>query len=208
MRLLLATNNPGKIAQIRETLHDLPCEIVSSSELGLGIIDVEESGSTLEENARLKARGFFHAAQTAELKDIAVLADDGGLQIDTLNGEPGIYARRWAGEDATDEEIIAYALKGMEGIPLDKRTARFSVYQVLILPDGQEHAVTGTTEGAIVENAVKNKYPGLPYGALLLVSRFGKVYDELNPDEQVHTHRAVALNQIRAIILQNIARYA
>jgi XTP/dITP diphosphohydrolase len=208
VRLLLATNNPGKIAQIKETLGDLPCPIVSSVELGLGEIDVDETGTTLEENARLKARGFFGAATRAGLTDIAVLADDGGFQIDALDGQPGVYSRRWAGENASDEEMIAYTLKRMKGVPAEKRTARFTVSQVLIFPDGREDVVTGTTEGAVVEQAKPNRCPRLPYGALLLVSRFGKVYDDLSPEEQEHTHRAIALKQIRAIIMQHVNDYA
>lgn len=208
MRLLLATNNPGKIEKIRSGLVGIPCEIVSSVELGLGTIEIEENGSTLEENARLKARGFFDAAQKAGLKDIAVLADDGGLEIDALNGEPGIYARRWAGEHATDDEMITYALKRMEGVPKEKRTARFSVYQILILPDGHEEKATGYTEGWITEERTKNKIPGLPYCGILVVTAFQKLLDDLTPEELRSTHRGIALERIRAIILQNIPRYA
>jgi XTP/dITP diphosphohydrolase len=208
MRLLLATNNPGKIAQIKETLKGIPCEIVTTTELRLGEIDIEETGTTLEENARLKARGIFDVARAAGFMDVAVLSDDGGLEIDALGGEPGIYAKRWAGENPTDEEMIVYALKRMEGIPTEKRTARFSVYQVLIFPDGHEQTATGTTEGAIIEYPTKNKYPRLPYGALLLVSKFGKVYDELTEEEMPYTHRAIALGRIRDIIQQNYQKYA
>lgn len=134
--------------------------------------------------------------------DVAVLADDGGLEIDVLNGEPGIYAKRWAGENPTDEEMIAYTLKRMEGIPNEQRTARFSVYQVLIFPDGHQEVAMGATEGSIIEHPAKNRYPRLPYGALLLVRKFGKVYDELTEEEKEYTHRAIALGQIRDIINQ------
>lgn len=208
MRLLLATTNPGKIAQIKETLTGIPCEIITTLDLGLGEIEIEENGKTLEENARLKARGIFDVAHAAGFDDVAVLSDDGGLEIDALNGEPGIYAKRWAGENPTDEEIIAYALKRMEGIPPKKRTARFSVSQVLIFPDGREEVARGTTEGAIIETPLKNRYPRLPYGALLLVSKFGKVYDELTEEEMPYTHRAIALGRIRDIIQQNYQKYA
>jgi XTP/dITP diphosphohydrolase len=208
MRLLLATNNPGKIRKIKQGLAGIPCQIISSEEIGLGLIDIEESGKTLEENARLKARGFFDAVCSAGFKDIAVLSDDGGVEIDALNGEPGVYARRWAGENATDEEIIAHTLKRMEGVPREKRTARFSVYQVLIFPDGHEEIVRGWTEGWITEEPTKNKIPGLPYSGILLVRPFNKLLDNLSPEELHSTHRGSALRQIRAIILQNISRYA
>jgi XTP/dITP diphosphohydrolase len=208
MRLLLATNNPGKIQKIRHGLDGLPCSIVTSEELGLGQIEIEETGSTLEENARLKARGFFDAACETGLKDIAVLADDGGFEIDALHGEPGIYAKRWAGEHATDEEIIAYTMKRLEGVPKEQRTARFCVYQVLIFPDGREEIVRGCTEGWITEEARTNKTPGLPYSGILVVQAFQKLLDELTPEELSSTHRGSALGQIRAIIQQNISRYA
>ncbi|MEO5927302.1 MAG: non-canonical purine NTP pyrophosphatase [Patescibacteria group bacterium] len=177
-------------------------------DLGLGFIDIEETGTTLEENARLKARGFYDAAKRGGITDVAVLADDGGLEIDALGGEPGIHAKRWAGENPTDDEIIAYTMKRMEGIPLEKRTARFSVFQVLIFPDGTERVVTAATEGLITEKPIKNKYPGLSYGALLVVSKFGKVYDELTQEEQAYTHRLIALSQIRDIIQQHSNDYA
>lgn len=208
MKLLLATTNPGKIAQIKETLTGIPWPVVTSQELGLGQIDIEETGTTLAENARLKARGVFDIATANGFTDVAVLADDGGLEIDALNGEPGIYARRWAGENATDEQIIAYTLKRLEGIPKEKRAARFSVYQVLILPDGTEKHADGKTEGWIAETVSKNVTPGLPYGALLVVAAFHKRYDDLNAEEHKHTHRAIALNKIRAIIEEYAHLYA
>lgn len=200
MRLLLATNNQGKIEKIKSSLKDLPCEIVTSQDLGLGLIDIEETGKTLEENARLKARGFFEAVKQAGLSDIAVLSDDGGIEIDALNGEPGIYAKRWAGEDATDDQIIAYALKRLEGVPREKRTAHFNVYQVIILPNGNERVVTGTTNGWIVEESRKNKIPGLPYSGILVVEPYGKVLDDLSPEEFSTTHRTTALKQAQEVI--------
>ncbi len=180
----------------------LPCEIVCAEDLGMAPVHVEETGTTLEENARLKACGFFEAARGAGFTDVAVLADDGGIEIDALGGRPGIYANRWAGENATDEQIIAHTLNELRGVPSTQRSARFSVVQVLIFCDAREVVVTGKTEGYITENVHKNLYAGLPYGALLIVSPFGKLYDELNEEEKSHTHRAVALGQIRAIISQ------
>lgn len=208
MRLLLATMNPGKIRQISKGLEGIPWQIVSPKDIGLDALEVEETGSTLEENARLKARSFFNAAQGKGLRDVAVLADDGGFAIDALNGEPGIYARRWAGEQATDEQIIAHTMKRMEGVPPGKRTARYSVTQVIIFPDGHEEVETGTTEGTIAETPGPIKHPGLPYGTLLMVTRFGKLLDDLTDEEMAQTHRRIALDAIRAIIMRNAAKYA
>lgn len=208
MRLLLATNNPGKVEKIKVGLEGIPWPIVTSEEIGLGRVDVAETGKTLEENARLKARGFFDAVKRADLHDVAVFADDGGMEIDALNGEPGILARRWAGEGATDEQIIAYTLKRMEGIPTEKRTARFRVNQVLIFPDGREETMAGTTEGRISGVVRKNKIHGLPYSGILIVTPYEKPLDDLTPEELTTTHRVRALGQIRAIIMQNTAKYA
>ncbi|MBU1033071.1 MAG: non-canonical purine NTP pyrophosphatase [Patescibacteria group bacterium] len=201
MRLLLATNNPGKLEIMKKGLVGIPCRVLSSHELGLDVEEVEETGSTLEENAKIKAHAFFKALKEKGLEDVAVLSDDGGLQIDALNGEPGIYARRWAGENASDEEIIAYTMKRMDGVPKDDRTARFTVYLVLILPDGTEHVVTGSTEGWIsVDSPVTTKTKGLPYGALLVVSVVNKRLEDLTIEEWGSTHRAIALGKIRDII--------
>lgn len=205
MRLLLATKNPGKLAQIKSELVGIPCEIVSPQDVDLENVDVNETGKTLEENARLKARGFFEAARAKGYTDIAVLSDDGGFEIDALNGEPGVYARRWAGDHATDAEIIAYALNRMEGIPREKRTARFRVFEALIFPDGREHVAIGSTDGFVTEELTVNKTPGFPYDALLIATPFGKRYDELTPEEYSTTHRALALREIRDIILQYLS---
>lgn len=200
MRLLLATTNVGKIQQIRETLADLPFQIVDCSELGFEAPQVDESGNTLEENAHLKARAFFDAASAHEVRDIAALSDDGGFFIDALDGKPGIHAKRWAGENPSDEEIIRHTLKQLEGFPMERRTARFMIVQILMLPDGIEHVIQAKTEGLVPEQAGTNLYAGLPYGALLIVHPFKKIYDELSPEEQHQTHRFIALKHVRQLL--------
>lgn len=202
MRLLLASNNQGKVRQIKSKL-EIPWSIVTSEEIGLGNIEIEETGQSFEENARLKARGFFKAVKAAGLDDVAVLGDDGGVEIDALNGEPGIHAKRWVGENATDEQIIDYTLKRLEGVPVEKRTARFKIVEILILPDGTEYVASGLTEGAISETKRNNKFPGLPYCALLKVAPTGKIFDDLEESEKTTTHRISALAKIRDIILMH-----
>lgn len=202
MRLLLATRNPGKVKKIADGLVSIPWPIVTPGELGINEFDVDESGATLEANARLKARGFWDAAHARGYDDVAVLADDGGLEIDVLDGAPGVYAKRWAGENATDDDRIDYTLRRLEGIPPEKRTARFRVVQILLFPDGSEHVVHGVTEGWITEARRPLKVPGLPYGALLVAERFGKVLDDLSPEELQTTHRVTALREVRELIRQ------
>lgn len=208
MRLLLATTNPGKIEKIRDHLEGIPVEIISPVDVGLLGFSVEENGETIEENARLKARGFFEAARQRGISDVAVLADDAGLEIDALGGLPGIHAHRWAGDPPTDERIIAHTLKQLDGVPMEKRTARFRVVQCLILPDGHEETATGITEGTMLDTPTVNKTLGLPYSALLVVTMFGKTLDDLSESELAQTHRGQAIQKIRAIIMQNLPTYA
>lgn len=208
MHLLLATTNAGKIEKIRHHLEGIPVAIVSPAEVGLSDIAIEENGTTAEENARLKARGFFNVATQRGIVDVAVLADDGGVEIDALDGRPGILAHRWAGDPPTDERIIAHTMKELEGVPMEKRTARFRVVQCIIFPDGHEEMATGTTEGRILEAARVNKTPGLPYSGILSVTMFGKTLDDLSPEELAQTHRGQAMGKIRAIIMQNLPSYA
>ena len=117
-KLLLGTNNRGKVTEYRVLLAGLPYELVTPAELGING-EVIESGRTLEENAALKAT--FFAVESG----LMTLADDSGLEVDFLGGEPGPFSARYAGEGATDEERIRYLLKRLEGVPLEKRQARF-----------------------------------------------------------------------------------
>lgn len=208
MRLLLATTNAGKIEKIRHHLEGIPVSIVSPAEVGLSDVSIDENGTTMEENARLKARGFFDIATQRGIMDVAVLADDAGVEIDALGGRPGVYAHRWAGDPPTDERIMAHTMKELEGVPMEKRTARFRVVQCIIFPDGHEELATGTTEGAMLDAPRTAKTPGLPYSAILSVTMFGKTLDDLSPEELAQTHRRQAMGKIRAIIMQNLPSYA
>ena len=116
MKILIATKNPGKAGEIKEFLGN-GFELASLTDFP-DSPDTEETGETFEENALLKARTYF------EWSGISSVADDGGLEIDYLNGEPGVKSRRWPGYEATDEELIEMALKKLEGVPQENRTAR------------------------------------------------------------------------------------
>ena len=117
-KLLLATNNRGKVQEYRALLQDIPYELVTLAELGI-TTKVSEVGGSLEENARLKATAL--AAES----HLAVLADDSGLEVDALGGEPGPLSARYAGEGASDEELVNYLLSRLKGVPWEKRSARF-----------------------------------------------------------------------------------
>ena len=117
-RLLVATNNPGKVKEYEELLKDLPVEITFPAQEG-AVLDVEETGLTFEENARIKALAFAHAT------GLLTLADDSGLEVDALDGGPGVYTKRYAGPDAGDEDNNSKLLRELEGLPPEERGARY-----------------------------------------------------------------------------------
>lgn len=188
MQLLIATTNEGKVREYRHLLKGVPFELTTVAEFGIEE-KPEETGTTLEENALLKAQFYF------EKSGILVLADDTGLAIDALNGEPGIHARRWPGHEATDQELIDYALKRLEGVPEEKRTARFRAV-IAIAKDIQDiRLFDGIMEGYI---AIKPHYPivaGYPYRSLFTLTLGGKVLSEFAIEELEDMHRKRAIEK-------------
>jgi XTP/dITP diphosphohydrolase len=141
-RLLLATSNKGKVREYRSLLQNLPFDLVTLAEVGI-TADVEEVGETLEENARLKATAL--AAQSR----MSALADDSGLEIDALGGEPGRLSARYAGEGASDRDRVNYLLSKLEGVPWEERSARFRCVIAVAVPDGQVEFCSGECRGVI-----------------------------------------------------------
>ena len=188
--LLYATNNPGKLDEVGKYLGGgQPIE--SPKSLGLQI-EVEETGKTLEENALLKARAY-----RAEVgPDTIVMADDTGLEIDALDGEPGVKVRRWKDgqTEMTDGEIVEYCLERMKDIPAGERTARFRTVIALALPDGQEELFDGSLQGEIVENDADTRVPGFPFRSLLYLPEIGKMLGE-DPPPGFKTHREQAVRK-------------
>lgn len=141
-KLLLGTNNQAKVREYRSLLSDLDYELVTLAEQGISI-SVEEVGESLEENARLKA------TVTARESRLLTLADDSGLEVDALGGEPGRLSARYAGENATDRERIEYLLQRLDGVPRKKRMARFRCVIALATPDGKVELCSGECPGFI-----------------------------------------------------------
>lgn len=142
MKLIIASNNKGKIKEFKSLLEPLGYEVVSQKDAGINM-EVEETGTTFAENSALKARAIFDVTENC-----AVLADDSGLVVDALNGEPGVYSARYGGLD-TDKERTAFLLKNMEDVPEEKRTARFMCCIHFIKANGEEITVEGKCEGKI-----------------------------------------------------------
>jgi XTP/dITP diphosphohydrolase len=188
-RLLIATNNPGKVDEFRGILAGCGWDVVAPAELGISV-DVEESGATYLENARLKARAF------AEASGLAALADDSGLEVDALNGEPGAlhHLHGWDGIDRDDR--IAILLRAMKDVPPDRRGGRFRAVIVVVLPDGSAIDVEGTCEGLITEAPVGDG--GFGYDPVFFLPQRGITMAQLSPEEKnAISHRAVAAAKIR-----------
>ncbi len=142
-KLLLATSNRGKARELEELLRELPMELVLPGELGI-TTEVEETGSSLEENARLKATVL------AKESRLLALADDSGLEVEALGGEPGPLSARYAGEGASDKDRVDYLLAKLKGVPRQKRTARFRCVIAIATPEGEVELCPGECQGLII----------------------------------------------------------
>lgn len=188
-RIIFATGNAGKVREIQMIMQDLGMEVLSMKEAGIQV-DVEENGSTYEENALIKAR-----AAAAFTEDI-VMADDSGLEVDCLNGEPGIHSARYLGEDTPYSVKNAALLRRMEGVPEEGRTARFVCAIAAVLPGGKEITTRASLEGRIgYEERGAN---GFGYDPVFCVPEFGRTTAELTEEEKNRvSHRGKALQLMK-----------
>ena len=190
-RIIFATGNAGKMREIREILSDFGLEILSMKEAGVAA-DMVEDGSTYEENALLKARAV--AKKTGE-PDI-VLADDSGLEVDYLNKEPGIYSARYLGEDTPYTIKNHNLIERLNGVPAEKRTARFVCAIAAVLPDGRELTTRAAIEGRI--DYEEKGQGGFGYDPIFYVPEFGKTTAELTEEEKnAVSHRGKALRAMK-----------
>lgn len=192
--LLLATGNPGKVAEFRALL-DLPnWTLVTPRELGVDWVPPEETGDTFAENARLKAQSL--AAQAG----LPALADDSGLCVDALGGAPGVHSARWAGEGVTDAERTSRLLERLVGVPPDERTARFVCAVALALPDGSVVVEEGVCEGLITGHP--RGQLGFGYDPIFSVPALGQTFAEMAAEDKNRvSHRALALQRLRPRLL-------
>ena len=188
-KIIFATGNKDKMKEIRMILSDLDVEILSMKEAGISV-DIEENGTTFEENALIKAKAV--AAYT----DAIVLADDSGLEIDYLNKEPGVYSARYMGEDTSYHIKNASLIERLNGVPDEKRTARFVCAVAAAFPDGSVKTVRGTMEGRIgYEEKGEN---GFGYDPIFYLPEYGCTSAELSSKEKNKiSHRGKALRAIK-----------
>ena len=190
MDIIVATNNQGKVKEIKSIL--APHNVMSQMEIGVDI-DVEETGDTFAENAFLKARAVKPHTQCA------VIADDSGLMVDYLNGEPGVYTARYAGENTTPMQGIEKLLKNLEGVPYEGRSAKFVSVIALILPDGREFSFEGECSGYIT-NILKGEN-GFGFDPIFYYPPLEKTFAELSDDEKNSvSHRSAAIAKLAQFI--------
>ncbi|MEW6051073.1 MAG: XTP/dITP diphosphatase [Candidatus Zixiibacteriota bacterium] len=196
MQLVLATNNKDKITEIKHLLDDLPVTILTADDF-LEFPDPEETGATLEENAILKARA------TAEFTDLPALADDSGLEVDALDGAPGVFSSRYAGDNVTYRDNYLKLLDTLKGVPTQRRTARFRCIIAIVWEDMTIETVEGVAEGLIAENVVGDK--GFGYDPVFFYPPLNKRFSEMSLDEKnLVSHRGKALQEARTVIINRL----
>ena len=211
---IIATGNKGKIREIRDIITDPEADVLSMREAGVSA-DPEETGTTFEENALIKARavsalicqkienGTFSIP--TEDTQITVMSDDSGLVIDALGGEPGIYSARYLGHETDYNYKMEQIMKRMEDVPEQERTARFVAAVAAIFPDGTEHVVRGTMEGVIAHGIHGEN--GFGYDPFFYLPEYGKTSAEITEEQKnAISHRGKALRAM--IALYNVWRAA
>jgi XTP/dITP diphosphohydrolase len=191
-KLLLATNNKGKVREYKSLLRGMPYEIVTLAEQGI-TTEVEEAGGSLEENARLKATAL--AAESRLLS----LADDSGLEVDALGGEPGPLSARYAGDGASDIDRINYLLARLKDVPKEERIARFRCVIAIATPDNTVEVCSGECRGLITLAPVGEQ--GFGYDPVFYLPELGKTMAELPLEEKNRiSHRARAAEKAREVL--------
>ena len=186
-KLLLATNNQGKARELKVLLGELPLKLVLPGELGISA-EVEETGATFEENAQIKATAL------AKESRLMTLADDSGLEVEALGGEPGPLSARYAGEGASDKDRVEYLLNKLKGVPREKRTARFRCVLAIVRPEGEVELCSGECHGLIAFEPKGEK--GFGYDPVFYFPGLDKTMAELPPDiKNKVSHRGEAAQE-------------
>lgn len=187
MVFAVATNNQKKLKEIQRILNSFDIQAKTLKELGIDV-EIEEDGTTFEENAIIKARTI------AQMSNLPTISDDSGLEVDALNGAPGVFTARYAGENATDDDNIDKLLEILDGIPKEERNARFVSAVCLYMPDGRHTVCRGTCEGWIATERIGEG--GFGYDPVFMVK--DKSYSQMSPqDKDAISHRGQALRKLK-----------
>ncbi|KGN02373.1 nucleoside-triphosphate diphosphatase [Clostridium novyi A str. 4570] len=192
-KLIVASNNQHKIEEIKEMLKEFNLDVISLKEAGIDI-DVEENGTTFAENAHIKAYEIFKI-----VKDAMVLADDSGLMVEALNGEPGVYSARYAGEHGNDKKNNEKLLSKLKEFKFEDRKAKFVCAMELIIDEARTIAVQGEVKGYILEE--QRGENGFGYDPLFYVPEYKKTTAEMTPEEKNSiSHRGKALKNLKKVL--------
>ncbi len=192
-RILFATGNEGKMKEIRKILDEYGIEAISLKEAGINP-DIDENGTTFEENALIKAR------EISVLTGETVMADDSGLEVDYLDKQPGVFSARFMGEDTSYDIKNAFIMNKLEGIPEEQRTARFVCAIACVFPDGRNVVVRDTIEGVIAHEAAGEN--GFGYDPIFYVPEYGCTTAELTMEQKNKiSHRAKAVRKAMGILI-------
>lgn len=195
-KLLVATRNQGKLKEISKFLFDLKLDLISLNDLGIDN-DFEEKGKTYKENSQNKA--LFYA----KLSGLPSISDDGGIEIDALNGAPGVRSKRWVGKDSTDEKIVIHMKKVAKDLPENNRKAYFKTVVSLALPKGKVFSEAGEIEGVIARKPLVKILKGYPYRSFFYLPKIKKYYHESDlseEEEKLYNHRYKAIQKLKPII--------
>ena len=198
MIAILASQNKGKIKEFNSILEKYDFDVISRDDAGLPRDDVEETGTTLEENSLIKAQAvkdMITAGGFDQYKDCPILADDSGLMVDALGGAPGVYSARYAGENCTFSDNNNKLLAELEGVPIEKRTACFVTVITMLYPDGRKIIARGECPGHIATEIRDGE--GFGYDPVFIPNGYDKSFAELGTDfKNSISHRAKALEKL------------
>jgi XTP/dITP diphosphohydrolase len=198
-RVLFATKNPGKLIEFKKAFDRLHSgyEVISFNELSYDIPDCEETGITFEENALLKVQNTRRHLTEAD-KNMIIIGDDSGMEIDSLNGKPGVFTRRWSGIEMSDEDIIDYCLNKMEGI--NNRSASYVSCFMVSTADGKSKTIVGENRGVILKQSKQSSMlKGMPFRSLFFVPELNLMFHEVR-DLPTTKRRGYRIGHEEAII--------
>lgn len=193
MRVVFATSNMNKLKEVRDILADSGIEVLSLKDVGVSMDSVEETGSSFEENAIIKAK------YVSEKTGLTALADDSGLEVDYINKEPGIYSARYMGEDTSYDIKNANIIERLKDAKADERSARFVCVIAAVFPDGKVLTSKGTMEGEIAYEPMGEN--GFGYDPILFIPELNKTSAQLSPAEKnAISHRGKALRDMKELL--------
>jgi len=194
MKIIYGSSNKAKLQEVKDffTNNKIDIELLSLKDINFNE-EIEENGQTFEENSLIKAKAIKEFCEKRNINE-TIITDDAGLCVDALGGRPGVYSARYAGDHASQEETLAKLLNEMKDVQYENRTAQFVCVLTAILKDGQVIIARGETKGKIAKEL--GPMGKLTYGPVFIPDEFGKVMNELGPDELKHTHREKALEEL------------